>query len=62
MKDVSLVVYALLTTLLAVIGIVVIIDLLALLLTCDSISGMLTSNAKNVTVTYQETWRSIGFH
>ena len=60
MRAVLAVVYALLTMLLAVIGIVVTIDLLALLLTCDSISGMLTSNARNVTATCQEMWRSIG--
>ena len=61
MKDVSLVVYALLTIPLAVIGMLVIIEALVLLLTCDFIFGIVISNAKNVTDTCQEMWRSIAW-
>jgi len=57
---VSLVVITLLVMCLVVAGMLVTIDLLALLLTCDSIFGTVTSSASNVTATCQAMWQSIG--
>lgn len=60
MSRAFLVVGMLITILLAGTGMLVIIDLLALLLTCDSIFGTVTSSASNVIDTCRGMWRTIG--